>query len=98
MITLHEVHRQAGLAIQFEWQDLEMETGETRVLDSTQIIGKFTDKDAWLVCCEGAATDGAAQGEYWWPVKAWLVVYEEDGKLTSRHATKEEIESFGGEI
>ncbi len=92
------IHRQAGLAIQFEWQDKALETGEKAELNSTEILGKFSDKEAWLVACHLTATDAVADGEYWWPVKDFLVVWKrEDGMPTSRHATDEEIAMFGAD-
>lgn len=92
------VHRHAGLVIQFEWQDECAESGNCAGLDSTAIVGKFEGTENYLVCCDGTATDGAAQGEYWWPVKAYLVVWkQENGEPISRHATDEEVEMFGEE-
>ena len=95
---LHWIHRQAGIAIQFEWQDKALETGEQGQLDSTEILGKFSDKEAWLVACHLTATDAVADGEYWWPVTDYLVVTKRaNGEPTSRHATDKELGQFGVE-
>jgi hypothetical protein len=92
---MHWVHRQAGLAIQFEWQDKCIETGDCAELDSTSIIGKLPDQDVWIVACNLTATDGVADGEYWWPVTNYLAVYQrEDGTPSSRHATEQELALF----
>src|SRR5215470_15592691 len=92
---MHWIHRQAGLAIQFEWQDKCEETGDCAQLDYTSILGKLPGKDVWIVECNLTATDAVADGEYWWPVEAYLAVYkQEDGSPISRYATEEEIALF----
>jgi hypothetical protein len=92
---LHWVHRQAGMHAQFEAQDQQMETGDTKILDYTSILGQVPDKDIWIVECDFTCTDAVAEGEYWWPEEWYLAVYKkEDGEPTSRHATPEEIALF----
>ena len=94
-VDLHWIHRQAGMHAQFEAQDREMETGDTKILDSTSILGRLPDKDIWIVRCEFTCTDMVANGEYWWPDETYLAVYkQEDGEPISRHATDEEIALF----
>lgn len=86
---LQWVHRQAGLAAQFESQD----NGEMCVLESTTILGKLPDSEIWIVECDFTCTDAVADGEYWWPEERFLAVYiHEDGKPISRHATDKEVE------
>ena len=93
--TQHWIHRQAGLAIQFEWQDKALETGDRAELDRTTILGKLPDKDIWIVRCDLTATDAVADGEYWWPVEDFLAIWKrDDGTPLSRHATDEEIALF----
>jgi hypothetical protein len=94
---LHWIHHQAGIAIQFEWEDKCAETQDCAELISTEIVGKFHDQEAWLVACHLTVTDGAAQREYWWPVTDYLVVSrrEEDQAPISRHATAKELDQFG---
>jgi hypothetical protein len=92
------IHRQAGMAIQFEWQDKCAESGDCAQLDSTSIIGKLPDQEVWIVRCDLTATDAVAGGEYWWPVEEYLAVYkQENGEPFSRHATDEEIVLFEDE-
>jgi len=90
-LDLSWVHRQAGLACQFTWQD----EGEMAELDSTTILGQVPGKEIWIVECDGTATDAVANGEYYWPIEAYLAVYlHDDGTPTSRPATDEEIALF----
>jgi hypothetical protein len=91
----HWIHRQAGLAIQFEWQDKCAEAGDCAELDSTSILGRLPDKEVWIVECDLTATDAVADGEYWWPITNYLAVYKRDDDTPiSRHATDEEVALF----
>ncbi len=91
----HWIHRQAGLAAQFEAQDEGEETGETAILEYTSILGQVPGKDIWIVQCDFTCTDAVADGEYWWPSTGYLAVYKrDDGEPISRHATDEEVALF----
>ena len=92
---LRWVHRQVGLAAQFTAQDHEMETGDTRILESTTILGEVPEKEVWIVECIFTCTDMAANGEYWWPEgDYWAVYKQENGEPMARIATDEEVTLF----
>jgi len=92
---LHWIHRQAGMAAQFQAQDEDMETGGTQILETTTILGQVPGKEIWIVECDFTCTDAVAEGEYWWPEEKYLAVYKEaEDKPMSRHATDEEIALF----
>lgn len=85
------IHRQAGLTIQFEYQD----KGKPAQLNYTTVLGKLKDSDTWIVECDLTVTDGVANGEYWWPETAYVAVYKHDGEPASRDVTDEELSQFG---
>jgi len=90
------IHRQAGMAIQFEYQDNPHVYSFE--LDYTTILGQVPEQEVWIVECDLTVTDYAAQGEYWWPPEEYLAVYkQENGTPFSRHATDEEIALFVAE-
>jgi hypothetical protein len=84
----HWIHRQAGLATQFGWQD----EGKLAQVNSTTILGKLPDQDVWIVEVDGTATDEVADGEYYWPIEAYVAVYRQpNGSAISRAATSREV-------
>ena len=87
----HWIHRQAGMATQFQWQD----EGKIAQVDSTSILGKLPGQEVWIVEVDGTATDEVAAGEYYWPIEEYVAVYKQaNGEPISRHATDEEVALF----
>ncbi len=41
----HWIHRQAGMATQFQWQD----EGKLAQVDSTSILGQLPGRQVWIV-------------------------------------------------
>jgi len=79
------------MATQFQWQD----EGKLAQVDSTAILGQLPGQDVWIVEVDGTATDEVADGEYYWPVEAYVAVYKQaDGTPISRAATDEEVALF----
>lgn len=94
-VDLSWVHRHAGLVAQFQAQDQQAEWGDTRILETTTIIGQVPDKEIWIVECAYTCTDMAADGEYWWTEEDYVAVYkQENGEPFSRQATDEEVALF----
>ncbi len=82
------LHRQAGLAIQFEYMD----KGQTISIDYTTVLGQVPNTETWIVRIDGLATD---RGEYWWPVVDHLAISRgEQGTPVSDDATDEQIALF----
>jgi len=91
---LRWVHRHAGLASQFMFQD----EGKIGQLETTSIIGTVSDGLIYIVECGFNVTDEVADGEYWWPEEVYLAVFlQEDGEPTSRYATDKELTLVGVE-
>ena len=87
----HWIHRQAGMATQFQWQD----EGKLAQVDSTSILGQLPGRQVWIVEVDGTATDEVADGEYYWPVEEYVAVYRQpNGEPISRPATDEEVALF----
>lgn len=80
------VHRQAGMAAQFE----SMDQGRTLSIDFTT-AWQLPDTDTWIVRIDGQETD---RGEYWWDHTEYLAVSGSEEHPTIDDATDEQITLF----
>jgi len=77
-------HREAGLAIQFQWQ----ESTFPAQLDHTTVLGKLPGTETYVVLCEGTAYDHSTP----FPVKGYLTVTKgKDDKAIIDDATDEQV-------
>jgi hypothetical protein len=93
IVSDHWIHREAGLAVMFEWQD-----GQWRgILDSTTVLGSITSSDGietHIVYCEGTGFDHDTP----FTLKEYIAITatkDEDGneKINVDDATKEQIKA-----